>query len=184
MGTVMDLLPFLNGWEYEPHILDPQAVAPDGTRDIAFAQDERGWILGGLATMTGANLADAEFSIRIDAWVMEYTIGAEMVVPGFVQRGVVWPYLTVFAPAANQCSAAFEFPHPMPYKSFLRVSVKAPTQNGITLEGKVATIRIMKTAEAIFLKSLRDALDLSNLLNLRTLSRIEEHLRPETQGGG
>lgn len=141
MGMLFDLLPFLDGWEYRLNEVTEQILPAGGQYDIIFAEKELGWILNAILGVVGPNAEKTRISIRVDGWLLNMTF-EELYQSGGVQRGIITPYLTRYNTILNIYQGFFEFPYPMPYKSFLRVTVTGPSENAILINGKAATARI------------------------------------------
>lgn len=141
MGTLFDLLPLMEGWEYKLTEVPLTTIPPNGQYDIAFAEKEFGWFLAAMLGATGPNAEKTRVAIRVDNWLVSNTF-EEMFQGGGVQRGVTTPYITRYDTILDIYTAAVEFAYPMPYKSFLRVTVTAPSTNAIRISGGAATVRI------------------------------------------
>lgn len=164
MGMLFDLLPFLDGWEYRLEEVTEQILPAGGQYDIIFAEKELGWILNAILGVSGPNAEKTRISIRVDGWLIAMTF-EELYQSGGVQRGVVTPYLSRYDTVLNIYQGFFEFPYPMPYKSFLRVTVTGPSENAILINGKAATVRIkpLPGMKEKFERSLRKVLGTSEI---------------------
>lgn len=171
MGTVFDLLPFLEGWEYDLKKTEVTEVYPGvygellpaaGIRDIVLAGDELGWLIGGGFTVVGANGEQTWLTLRTDDWIWRGQI-VGMHLWGMVQRGIIAPYISRYDTANDIYGLSVDLPYPLPYKREVRVSIEAPTQNAIVIGAVFSTIRIKPDKKEKFLTSLRKALGTSKL---------------------
>lgn len=141
MGMLFDLLPLLDAWEYHILDVDDETLPAGGTYDLIFEEKKLGWILSAALGVHGANAEQTEISVRVDDWTLDTTF-ERLMQAGLIQRGVMTPYIARYDPILDIYEALFEFAYPTPYKKFLRVSIRGPSQNAIVIDGEAATIRI------------------------------------------
>lgn len=168
MGTLLDLLPFLEGWEYNlrqtevaeiyPGVYG-ELLPPSGIRDIIFAEKELGWLIGGGFLVVGANAEQTWLTLRTDNWVWRGQI-VGMQLWGMNMRGIVAPYLTRYDTVNNIYGLSIDLAYPLPYKSQARVSIENPGLTPLVIGGVFSTIRIKPEAgmKEKFLASLKKVL--------------------------
>ena len=157
MGTLFDLLPFLEGWEYEVIEHENVPLAPGRELSIYLAEKMLGWVLSAEAYIYGENGEKAEVTVATDDSVVDVQPQG-LYLTGVVQRGIMTPYLHRYDTVNHIYSVGVDFPYPIPFKSRVRLTITGPSENQVTVSGYISIIRIKPGKKEEFLASLREVL--------------------------
>lgn len=150
VGNIFTALPFLEGWEWKVIDNDGAKLDANKSTNLKYAEGKPGW-----AWFASLSTDDpkAEISISIDGRKVADTTPKIQNEAGLVERGINYPYVSVYDTEQDIYMVSFTMSPPWAYKDNILLTLTAPS-SPITFSYDFVSIEIVNKRN--FFKSLRE----------------------------